>query len=58
VGKPTLITMISQLEITWKADLLRDLNPASLFDMTRYVFDYEAASSFRAHIGRYLKGRQ
>ena len=58
VGKPTLITMINQLEITWKADLLRDLNPASLFDMTRYVFDYEAASPFRAQVARYLKGRR
>ncbi len=58
VGKPTLITMINQLEITWKGELLRDLNPASLFDMTRYVFDYEGSSPFRAHIARFLKGRR
>jgi len=57
VGKPTLITMINQLEITWKPDLLRDLNPASLFDMTRYVFDYEGASPFRTHLARFLRGR-
>jgi len=35
VGTPTPITMINQLEITWKPDLLRDLDPAPLFDMTR-----------------------
>ena len=58
VGKPTLITMINQLEITWKGELLRDLNPASLFDMTRYVFDFEGSSPFRAHIARFLKGRR
>jgi len=58
VGKPTLITMINQLEITWKGELLRDLNPASLFDMTRYVFDFEGSLPFRAHIARFLKGRR
>ncbi len=58
VGTPTLITMINQLEITWKGELLRDLNPASLFDMTRYVFEYEGSSPFRSHIARFLKGRR
>jgi hypothetical protein len=53
IGKPTLITMINQLEITWKPDLVRDLDPAPLFDMTRYVFPYEGAKSFKAELARF-----
>ena len=55
VGKPTPITMINQLEITWKPDLIRDLNPASLFDMTRYVFEYEGARPFKTQLTRFRR---
>ena len=55
VGKPTPITMINQLTITWKPELIRDLNPAPLFDMTRYVFEYDGAKSFKAQVAR-VKG--
>lgn len=55
VGKPTPITMISKLQITWKPDLIRDLNPAPLFDMTRYVFEYEGAKAFKAQVARLRK---
>jgi transcriptional regulator with XRE-family HTH domain len=54
VGPPTPITMINQLQITWKPELLRDLNPAPLFDMTRYVFEYDGATTFRQQLGRFL----
>jgi len=53
VGTPTPMTMINQLEITWKADLLRDLDPAPLFDMTRYVLDYSGAQAFRGELLRF-----
>ena len=52
VGKPTPITMINQLTITWKPELIRDLNPAPLFDMTRYVFEYDGAKSFKTQVAR------
>jgi hypothetical protein len=55
VGKPTQITMINQLEITWKPDLLRDLNPDPLFDMTRYVFPYEGAKPFKSELARFKR---
>jgi hypothetical protein len=55
VGKPTPITMISKLQITWKPDLIRDLDPAPLFDMTRYVFEYEGAKAFKAQLARFRK---
>ncbi len=55
VGKPTPITMISKLQITWKPDLIRDLDPAPLFDMTRYVFEYEGAKAFKAQLARLRK---
>src|SRR5207253_8132684 len=35
-----LITRISQQEITWKPQVIEELNPAPLFDMTRYVREY------------------
>ncbi|BFU94278.1 MAG: conserved protein of unknown function [Nitrospira sp.] len=53
VGPPTPITMINQLEITWKPELLRDLDPAPLFDMTRYVFEYGGAPVFRGELSRF-----
>lgn len=53
VGKPTPITMINQLQITWKPDLIRELNPAPLFDMTRYVFEYQGAKAFKAQLARF-----
>ena len=52
VGKPTPITMINELTITWKPELIRDLDPASLFDMTRYVFEYDGAPSFKGQVAR------
>ncbi len=55
VGKPTPITMINQLEITWKPDLLRDLDPAPLFDMTRYVFEYEGPQAFKLELARFKR---
>jgi hypothetical protein len=55
VGTPTPMTMINQLEITWKADLLRDLDPAPLFDMTRYVFEYADAQAFRGELSRFQR---
>lgn len=55
VGQPTPITMINQLEITWKPELLRDLNPAPLFDMTRYVFEYDEEKAFRGQLARFMR---
>jgi hypothetical protein len=54
-GRPTPITMINQLEITWKAELLRDLNPAPLFDMTRYVFEYGGPQAFKSELARFKR---
>jgi hypothetical protein len=54
VGKPTPITMINRLEITWKPELIRELDPAPLFDMTRYVFEYDGESSFRSQLAKFL----
>ncbi len=55
VGTPTALTMINQLEITWKPDLLRELNPAPLFDMTRYVFEYGGAQAFKMELARFKR---
>jgi transcriptional regulator with XRE-family HTH domain len=55
VGTPTPITMINQLEITWKPELLRDLDPAPLFDMTRYVFEYSGSQAFTAELARFQR---
>ncbi len=55
VGKPTPITMINQLQITWKPEMIRELDPAPLFDMTRYVFEYEGAKPFNAQLARFLR---
>ena len=55
VGTPTFITMINQLEITWKPELLRDLDPAPLFDMTRYVFEYSGSQAFTEELARFKR---
>lgn len=55
IGPPTAITMINQLEITWKPDLLRDLDPAPLFDMTRYVFEYGGPQAFKMELERFRR---
>jgi hypothetical protein len=55
VGTPTQITMINQLQITWKPDLIRELSPAPLFDMTRYVFEYGGAKPFKAEVARFRR---
>jgi hypothetical protein len=47
--------MINQLEITWKPDLLRDLDPAPLFDMTRYVFEYSGSQAFKVELARFKR---
>lgn len=52
VGTPTPITMIDQLQISWKPELLRDLDPAPLFDMTRYVFEYSGPQAFKIELAR------
>ncbi|MBI5854816.1 MAG: helix-turn-helix transcriptional regulator [Nitrospirae bacterium] len=54
VGKPTPITMINQMQITWNPDLIRVLDPAPLFDMTRYVLEYGDESGFREQVDRFL----
>ena len=55
VGTPTPITMINQLQITWKPELLRDLDPAPLFDMTRYVFEYSGQQAFKAELAHFKR---
>lgn len=52
IGKPIPITMINELTIAWKSELIRDLDPAPLFDMTRYVFEYDGPKSFKAQLAR------
>ena len=54
VGTPTPIMMINQMQITWKPELIRALDPASLFDMTRYVFEYESDEAFDARLTEFL----
>lgn len=48
------ITLIDQLNISWKPDHLRDLNPRPLFE-TRYVFEYRGERPFKAQLGRFLR---
>jgi hypothetical protein len=55
IGPPTPITMINQLKITWKVELLRDLDPAPLFDMTRYVFEYSGSPAFKMELARFKR---
>ena len=52
-GPHRLITRISQQEITWKPDVIEELNPAPLFDMTRYVREYSGPKTFRADLARF-----
>ena len=58
VGKPTPITMINRLQIVWKPEMIRDLNPAPLFDMTRYVFEYRGAKPFRDELSGFLENKR
>ena len=53
IGPPTPITMINRLQITWKPEILRDLDPAPLFDMTRYVFEYSGSQAFKMELVRF-----
>lgn len=55
VGTPTPITMINRLQISWKPQMIRELDPAPLFDMTRYVFEYENAGSFHEQLARFRR---
>ncbi len=55
VGTPIPITMINQLQITWKPELLRDLDPAPLFDMTRYAFEYYGPQAFKMELNRFTR---
>jgi hypothetical protein len=47
--------MINQLHITWKPECIRDLNPGPLFDMTRYVHEYEGIKPFKAQAARFSR---
>ena len=55
VGTPTPITMINRLQISWKPEMIRELDPAPLFDMTRYVFEYEGAGVFQEQLSRFKR---
>lgn len=55
VGTPTPITMINRLQISWKPEMIRELDPAPLFDMTRYVFEYEGADVFQDQLSRFKR---
>ena len=55
VGTPTPITMINRLQISWKPEMIRELDPAPLFDMTRYVFEYEGADVFQEQLSRFKR---
>ena len=48
------ITVIDQLNISWKPEHLRDLNPCPLFE-TRYVFEYQGERPFKTQLGRFLR---
>jgi len=52
-GTSRPITRIDQLQITWKPEHLRDLNPIPLFDMTRYVFAFRGERSVKAQVTRW-----
>jgi transcriptional regulator with XRE-family HTH domain len=58
VGKPTPITMINRLTITWRPEIIRELNPAPLFDMTRYVFEYSGEESFKTQLTRFMRAME
>ncbi|MCA9453050.1 MAG: hypothetical protein KC584_10555, partial [Nitrospira sp.] len=48
------ITVIDQLNISWKPDHLRDLNPSPLFE-TRFVFEYQGERQFKTQLSRFLR---
>lgn len=48
------ITVIDQLNISWKPDHLRDLNPSPLFE-TRFVFEYQGERHFKTQLSRFLR---
>ncbi|HZC68266.1 MAG TPA: hypothetical protein VE201_06585, partial [Nitrospirales bacterium] len=50
-----VITRISQQEITWKPQVIEDLSPAPLFDMTRYVREYAGPKVFKADLARFRR---
>ena len=52
-GSPKMITRISQLEINWRQDVIEELNPAPLFDMTRYVREYTGKKDFMAEWAKF-----
>jgi len=52
-GTPKVITQISQQEITWKPQVIEELNPAPLFDMTRYVREYADPKTFKADLAQF-----
>ena len=52
-GSPKMITRISQLEINWRQDVIEELNPAPLFDMTRFVRDYTGKKDFMTEWKRF-----
>ncbi|HMZ56982.1 MAG TPA: hypothetical protein PLT48_19195, partial [Nitrospira sp.] len=54
-GTPTPITMINRLQISWKPEMIRELDPAPLFDMTRFVFDYQGPGPFHEQL-TYFRG--
>ncbi|MCW5799482.1 MAG: helix-turn-helix transcriptional regulator [Nitrospira sp.] len=55
VGTPTPITMINRLQISWKPEMIRELDPAPLFDMTRYVFDYQGSGPFHEQLAYFKR---
>ena len=55
VGTPTPITMINRLQISWKPEMIRELDPAPLFDMTRYVFDYQGPGPFHEQLAYFRR---
>ncbi len=54
------ITVIDQLNISWKPDHLRDLNPSPLFE-TRFAFEYQGERQFKTQSvgfsGTYVQGK-
>ena len=50
-----VITRISQQEITWKPQVIEELSPAPLFDMTRYVREYAGPKVFKADLARFRR---
>ena len=51
---PPSITMINRLQILWRQDLMRNLNPALVFDLTKYVVEYRSPEAFQGDRRQYL----